>query len=155
MNPQPKTDNGQLKTENGIPNVQQAVPFFMVSSMEASLRFYVEGLGFTRTNQWIVDDKIRWCWLQIEGAAIMLQEYRSDSPFAGQRLGHGVAICFQCRDSLALYRNFVARGLTPRTPFVGNAMWVTAISDPDGYKLDFESPTDAPEESTYTETAAT
>ncbi|MEI9981418.1 MAG: VOC family protein [Edaphobacter sp.] len=112
----------------------------MVTSMEASLRFYVEGLGFTRTKQWIVDGKIRWCWLQLEGAAIMLQEFRPDSPFTGQRLGHGVAVCFQCRDALALYRQFIARGLTPRTPFVGNAMWVTAISDPDGYNLDFESP---------------
>jgi lactoylglutathione lyase len=152
MNSNPTTDTGELATENRIPNVQQAVPFFMVSNMERSLRFYVESLGFTRTKQWIVDDKIRWCWLQLEGAAIMLQEFRPDSPFTGEKLGHGIAICFQCRDALALYRQFVARGLTPRTPFVGNAMWVTVISDPDGYKLDFESPTDAPEESTYTET---
>ncbi len=27
-------------------NVKQAVPFFGVSNMEESLRFYVEGLGF-------------------------------------------------------------------------------------------------------------
>ncbi len=26
-----------------------------------------------------------------------------------------------------------------------------AFSDPDGYRLDFESPADAPEETTYTE----
>ncbi len=155
MNSQPATDNERPATIAEKPNVQQAVPFLMVSNMERSLRFYVEGLGFSRTKQWIVDDKIRWCWLQLEGAAIMLQEYRSDSPFAGQKLGEGVAICFQCRDALALYRRFIAHGLAPRTPFVGNAMWVTAISDQDGYKLDFESPTDSPEESTYTETAAT
>ena len=102
MTTQLTTDNGVLATENAAPNVQQAVPFFMISNMEASLRFYVEGLGFTRTNQWIVDGKIRWCWLQLEGAAIMLQEYGPDAPFAGQKLGQGVAICFQCRDALAL-----------------------------------------------------
>jgi lactoylglutathione lyase len=153
MNSQPAADNEQLATIAEKPNVQQAVPFLMVSDMEASLRFYVEGLGFTRTKQWIVDGKIRWCWLQLEGAAIMLQEYRPDAPFAGQKLGQGVAICFQCRDALTLYSQFTARSLTPHTPFVGNAMWVTVICDPDGYKLDFESPTDAPEESTYTETA--
>jgi hypothetical protein len=28
-------------------------------------------------------------------------------------------------------------------------MWVVILTDPDGYKLDFESPTDAPEESIY------
>jgi catechol 2,3-dioxygenase-like lactoylglutathione lyase family enzyme len=30
-------------------NVEQAVPFFMVSDMDASLRFYVDGLGFEMT----------------------------------------------------------------------------------------------------------
>jgi hypothetical protein len=28
-------------------------------------------------------------------------------------------------------------------------MWVTILTDPDGYKLDFESPTDVPEETIY------
>ena len=28
-------------------------------------------------------------------------------------------------------------------------MWVTSIKDPDGYDLNFESPTDAPEETEY------
>ena len=34
------------------PNVTQAVPFFMVANMEASLRFYVDGLGFEMTRKW-------------------------------------------------------------------------------------------------------
>jgi hypothetical protein len=28
-------------------------------------------------------------------------------------------------------------------------MWVTSLKDPDGYRLDFESPTDVPEETVY------
>ncbi|HEY6374523.1 MAG TPA: VOC family protein [Edaphobacter sp.] len=133
------------------PNVQQAVPFLMITDMEASLRFYVEGLGFTMTNQWIDQGKLRWCWLQLEGAAIMLQEYRPGQVPATKR-GEGIAICFQCKDALALYRSFHSRGLEPRQPFVGNAMWVVTITDPDGYKLDFESPTDVPEETLYSAT---
>ena len=132
------------------PNVRQAVPFLMIANMEASLRFYVEGLGFTITRKWIDEGKLRWCWLQLEGAAIMLQEYRPDRIPATKR-GEGVSICFQCKDALALYRTFLSRGLNPRKPFVGNAMWVTIITDPDGYKLDFESPTDVPEETLYSE----
>ena len=155
MNSQPATDNERPATIAEKPNVQQAVPFLMVSNMERSLRFYVEGLGFTRTKQWIVDGKILWCWLEIGNAALMLQEYHSDSPLATATLGSGISVCFQCRDALTIYREARTRGLDPRTPFVGNSMWVTLICDPDGYKLDFESPTDSPEESTYTETAAT
>ncbi len=30
-------------------------------------------------------------------------------------------------------------------------MWVTAVSDPDGYKLDFESVTDVPEDTKLSE----
>jgi len=44
------------------PNVRQAVPFFGVRSMEASLRFYVDGLGFRMTNKWIDEGRLRWCY---------------------------------------------------------------------------------------------
>jgi lactoylglutathione lyase len=159
MNSQPATENRELTTENGPlatqPNVQQAVPFFMVSSMEASLRFYVEGLGFQRTRQWIVDNKIRWCWLELGGAAIMLQEYNSNSPLRNEKLGNGVSVCFQCRDAIAIYHETRTRHLDPRRPFVGNNMWVTILTDPDGYILDFESPTTVPEETIYDENAPT
>ena len=36
-------------------NVKQAVPFFGVTNMEASLRFYIDGIGFKMKNQWIPD----------------------------------------------------------------------------------------------------
>jgi uncharacterized glyoxalase superfamily protein PhnB len=143
------TDNGELTATT--PNVEQAVPFFMVSNMEASLRFYIDGLGFRRTKKWIVDGKIRWCWLEIGRVAIMLQEYSPDSPLTTAKLGEGISICFQCKDALAIYHETVARGLKPKTPFVGNNMWVTILTDPDDYKLDFESPTDVPEETVYSD----
>src|SRR5260370_27293957 len=105
---------------NPEPNVQQAVPFLMVSNMEASLRFYIDGLGFRRTKKWTVDNKIRWCWLEIGRAAVMLQEYGSGSPLTTAKLGEGLSICFQCKDALAIYHEALARGLAPRRPFVGN-----------------------------------
>src|SRR5262245_18965646 len=45
------------------PTVKQAVPFFGVSNIEDSVRYYVEGLGFEMTKQWVDDGKLRWCWL--------------------------------------------------------------------------------------------
>jgi lactoylglutathione lyase len=134
-------------------NVKQAVPFFGVSSMEASLRFYVDGLGFQMTNQWIDEGKLRWCWLEIGGAALMLQEFRKeghDSWKPSGKLGEGVNICFMCEDALAIYHEAKLRGIAARrNPFVGNRLWVVSFSDPDGYRVDFESPTDVPEETEY------
>ena len=75
------------------PNVSQAVPFFRVSNMAESVRFYVDGLGFKMSNQWINEGKLRWCWLQLGGAALMLQE-RHVSRTPGGKVGEGVSICF-------------------------------------------------------------
>jgi len=55
-------------------------------------------------------------------------------------------LCFQCQDAIALYREFHSREIDAKEPFVGNSMWVTVLSDPDGYRLDFESLTDVAEE---------
>jgi lactoylglutathione lyase len=133
-------------------NVRQAVPFFRVSSMEASLRYYVDGLGFQMTNKWIDEGKLRWCWLQHGGAALMLQEFRReghDSWVPSGKVGEGVSVCFLCDDALEVYREATARGLQAGRPFVGNGLWVTSLSDPDGYRIDFESPTDVPEDTEY------
>ena len=129
-------------------NVKQAVPFFWVTDMQASLRFYVDGLGFTKTKEWTPRGTIEWCWLEIGEAALMLQEYREGRRPEGA-LGAGVSINFICDDALALYRDFLARGVAAGKPFVGNGMWVTGVKDPDGYALFFESVTDAEEESVY------
>ena len=137
-----------------IPNVRQAVPFFNVKDIEASLRFYVEGLAFTITRQWTPGGRIRWCWLERDGVAIMLQEYWKDGQPGGSPagvLGQGVSICFVCADAIAVYHDAQARGLNPSRPFVGNNLWVTSFTDPDGYHLDFESPTDVPEETVYSD----
>jgi lactoylglutathione lyase len=56
------------------PNLKLAVPFFGVSDMEVSMRFYIDGLGFTMTNQWTPRGKIEWCWLQRDSVAIAVEE---------------------------------------------------------------------------------
>lgn len=135
----------ETKTE---PNVQQAVPFFAVADMQASVRYYVDGLDFEMTKQWIDEGKLRWCWLELGGAALMLQEYRKEGHDAWVpegKVGVGVSICFICADALAIYRTVTARGIQASRPFVSNGMWNTGLSDPDGYRIEFESYTDVPE----------
>jgi lactoylglutathione lyase len=92
--------------------------------------------------------------VQHGNAAIMLQEYRKEGPnswTAEPRVGVGFSICFLCKDALALYKDFKSREIEAKMPFVGNAMWVTSVQDPDGYKLEFESFTDVPEETVFSE----
>ena len=135
-------------------NIQLTVPFFMVADMQASLRFYVDGLGFVLTREWTPRGKIEWCWLERDGVVVMLQEPRQRNAEQRGLLGGGVTICYQCVDALALYHEFGKKGLDVAEPFVGNQLWVVALKDPDGYRLEFSSPTDVPEETRYSEWAA-
>lgn len=143
-----------MNPETIAPNITQAVPFFAVSSIEASVRYYVDGLGFEMTKKWIDEGKLRWCWLQVGGAALMLQEFRKeghDSWVPEGKVGVGVTICFNCNDALTIYREVTSRGIQASRPFVGNGMWVTSLSDPDGYRIEFESFTDVPEDTVFSE----
>ncbi|MES2773773.1 MAG: VOC family protein [Bacteroidota bacterium] len=130
-------------------NVKQSVPFFMVTNMDRSLDFYINGLGFELKMKWEPAGNIEWCWLQIGGAALMLQEYRNTRP--AEKTGVGVSVMFMCNDALKIYQEIISRGLYPDEPFVGNNLWVVGIKDPDGYNLFFESPTEVPEETKYSD----
>ncbi len=57
---------------SAVPNVTAAVPLLMVLNMEQSLAFYVDGLGFTIQNRWAPGGRLRWCWMSLDGAALML-----------------------------------------------------------------------------------
>ena len=137
------------------PNVQQAVPFFMVTDIEASLSFYIDGVGFAMTKAWRPEEaggRIQWCWLQLGNAGLMLQEYWKEGAPGGAPegpLGQGVSVCFMCVDAIAIYHDLISKGVAASRPFFGNGLWVTSVRDPDGYRLDFESPTDVLEETVY------
>lgn len=136
-------------------NVMAVVPLLMVTDMEKSLAFYIDGLGFTIRNRWIPDGRLRWCWMSLGGAALMLQEAvesTRERMAAAGTLGNGAALYFQCGDALAIYREAAARGMHAlREPQVGNFAWEVFFSDPDGYKINFSSPTDVPDETLLSE----
>jgi len=119
--------------------------------MERSVRFYIDGLGFAMKKSWLPGGKLRWCWLELGGAALMLQEFHN---IPDGKIGAGVSLAFQCQDAIALYREFTSRGLEASEPQVGNSLWVTLLTDPDGYRLEFASPTGIPEETKLSELPA-
>lgn len=135
---------GSIKT----PNVKQAVPFFMVTDLAASLDFYVSKLGFEMTNSWERKGKLNWCNLAVGEASLMLQEFLPENR-TKEKKGEGVSIYFMCEDALAIYKEAISKGITPAEPFVGNQMWIVDMADPDSYKISFESPTKVKEGTTY------
>src|SRR5207247_9813245 len=113
--------------------VQQLVPLLMVKNMDASLRFYVEGLGFSMAKKWTPEGRIRWCWLELGTAALMLQEFVSDSHHASPipaQVGAEVELNFICRDSLAFYDSTSKRGFAAKRPFRVHHNWLYTLPVP-------------------------
>ena len=136
------------------PNIKEVAPFFLVSEMERSVKFYTEGLGFAIKYKWVVDGKLQWCWMELGGASMMLQEFKPHNNrtwAALGKVGSGVSLCFICKDAIAYYRELQSRGIPSTEPQVGNSMWEVSLTDPDGYNLTFESSTDVPEETKLSE----
>ncbi len=128
-------------TARATTKVQQTVPLLFVSEISESHEFYCDGLGFDMAGKWEPDGQLAWCRLQHGGAALMLQQAREEDPPADTR-GKGVTFYFICDDADALYEEITGRGIKASEPadaFYG--MRQTFITDPDGYELCFESPT--------------
>jgi hypothetical protein len=65
-------------------NVRTVVPFLSLADMQRSLRYYVDGLGFSIKQEWVIDGKVRWCWLERGRCGI-------DAPGISERdVTHGV-----------------------------------------------------------------
>lgn len=139
-------------------NVTAVVPLLMVTNMERSLAFYVDGLGFAIQNRWVPDGRLLWCWMSLGGAALMLQEANAstrENMLTRGTLGNGAALYFQCTDAIAIVREAAARGIHPlREPQVGNFAWEVFFADPDGYRINFSSRTDIPDETLLSEIEA-
>jgi lactoylglutathione lyase len=147
-------DTAMSDGAKGTGNVREVVPFLGVKDMERSIHFYMDGLGFTMTHSWVDGGTLRWCWLRLGGAGLMLQEGAGEG-HAGRapegKVGAGVSLEFICEDAVAIYREITSRSIAASEPQVGNGMWVTTLVDADGYRIEFEGPTETPEETKLSE----
>ena len=121
--------------------LKRTVPLLIVSDIEQSRQFYGDGLGFHLEDEWRPDGRLAWCLMQREGAALMLQQSCDEDP-PPSTWGHGVTIYFICSDADQIYQELIDHGVEATVPmeaFYG--MNQTFITDPDGYMLCFENPT--------------
>ena len=136
--------------------VNEVVPFLAVRDMGKSVAFYVDGLGFRFKNKWAPAGELRWCQLELGRAGLMLHQFPTeghDSRRFSDNKGEGVTLCFFPEDAVEFYRAIKLRGVQASEPSVSNGLWTTELSDPDGYQLLFESPTDVPEGTRLSEVA--
>ncbi len=120
--------------------LQKTVPLLFVSDIEASVDFYCEGLGFSIKSKWEPKGKLAYCWLEQGGAALMLQQATDEN---APRNLEGVTIYFICDDADVVYHQCLQRNVELTEPSIAfYGMNQTFVSDPDGYELCFENPTE-------------
>ena len=115
------------------------VPLLWVKDIEKSIRFYEE-IGFKISETWKLQERIQWCRVEFQGAALMLQQttdLESQHPI-GQ--DNGIQLYFITDDVDVVYHQMRARGIdvsAPKIEFYG--MKQIFLTDPDGRTLCFES----------------
>jgi len=133
-------------------DIRGVCPYFEVYDMPASLRFYIDQLGFTLVDHAPHrggDDPYRyhWCWLRLGAADLMLNTvYESDEerPTREEHLrrrGHRDAcLYFGCPDVDAAYAELTARGVVIGQPpkVAPYGMKQMYFKDPDGFGLCFQ-----------------
>jgi len=132
--------------------IRGVCPYFEVYDMPASLRFYIDQLGFTLVDHSPHrggDDPYRyhWCWLRLGAADLMLNdvyEFDEERPSREEHLrqrGHrDTCLFFGCPEVDRAYAELTARGVViDRPPKVAPyGMKQMYFRDPDGFGLCFQ-----------------
>lgn len=122
--------------------IRELVPLFFVKSIESSVQFYRDRLGFEVALTWEPEGKLGWCRLERDRSAVMLeQSCEEDGPAVGP--SRGIGFYFICDDADEMHSELTERGLhiaPPHVAFYG--MKQVFVTDPDGYRLCFESQAD-------------
>jgi len=130
------------RADDGVDEVRELWPLLFVRDLAASVRHYVEGLGFQVAGSAHDEGGVFWCRLRRDGVSFMLQQAPAhmDLPRPPTR---AVAFYFICDDVERLQTEFTSRGVGVRPPEVAYyGMRQLFVADPDGYEICFETPTD-------------
>lgn len=130
--------------------VQGVCALLQVFDMPTSVRFYRDVLGFEIiASSPREGDHFDWGLLRLNNTHVMLntayeQDSRPDRPVPTQVSAHGdTCLYFRCPDVEGAYQHLLAHGIDVKEPKVAPyGMKQLYVSDPDGYGLCFQWPTE-------------
>lgn len=135
-----------------------ARPVLHVSDVEASLRFYVDRLGFTSAWRYDEDGKARVAQVDRQGCALILTDTTHNSSMKPERIGKGLVFISlnvepPSREAAiaaldALRAEFEAKGVPVKDGSWGYRLLV--VDDPEGNQLFFNYPAEAGSAATET-----
>lgn len=120
-------------------------PMFMVFDMKASLKFYVDILGFMVHQRAGEENDIGWVWLKKDDLNLMLNTqyempYRPPKPDASRQSTHNDTILYLgCPDVDGTYHELMKAGVKVEPPEIASyGMKQLYVNDPDGYGICFQ-----------------
>ena len=124
-------------------------PLLQVFDMPTSLRFYRDVLGFAEVSKSGTGDDVHWAWLRHGDADVMLNTAYDDgqrppTPDPARVAAHADTGLFMgCEDLEGAYASLVlAGGEGPASRPAPYGMKQLFATDPDGYELCFQWPTE-------------
>jgi catechol 2,3-dioxygenase-like lactoylglutathione lyase family enzyme len=131
----------RTKGERAGRNLASINPFFIVTDLQVSIRYYIERLGFQLDFQGPDGDPY-YGRVSRDGIGIMLKAILPEVPPCPNRTRHAWArwdACIYTLDPDALFDEFRQRGASFVTElsFIDQGLWGLEVTDADGYGLAF------------------
>ena len=129
------------QTEPESLRLRSLMPSYTVDDLERSLRFYVDGLGFTVHERWEEEGELRGVML-VAGSCLVGLSQDDGAKGRGRQKGAGFRIWSETTQDLdALAARAREHGIEPDGPKTES--WGTrtlTVVDPDGFTLTFSPP---------------
>lgn len=116
---------------------RKLIPSLGVSDIDRSVGFYRQFFGFRVVDSYEVEGHMAWCWLQVGGADLMLQQLSADQQITlNPAIGQSWCIYIRPDDLGGLHAQLARAGFPvseiSRTSYGASEFF---LSDPDGYEL--------------------
>jgi len=119
------------------PSASKLIPSLGVSDIDRSVGFYRQFFGFRVVDSYEVEGHMAWCWLQVDGADLMLQQLSGDQQITlNPAIGQSWCMYIRPDDLGSVHARLTQAGFPAseisQTSYGASEFFV---SDPDGYEL--------------------